>query len=234
MPQYSQREIRIAWAVHALTSIGVILGFVGLNAVIEGHARAAILWLIATVVLDGVDGPIARKLDVRSKIPVLDGHALDLVIDYFTCCIMPVAFLDKFDILPKHTDGPVGFVILFVSALWMARTDQETSQRWFRGFPGMWNMIIPTLYLLRINGWISFAICVVLSALTLSKVQFPHPISVRENRAISITCITAWLASMLWLAIAQHNVQPVRIVLIAAPMWTVFQVIRRLAAPKIE
>ena len=48
--------------------------------------------------LDGIDGPIARKLDVRNRIPTLDGNSLDLIIDYFTCTIVPVAFLDRFDI----------------------------------------------------------------------------------------------------------------------------------------
>ena len=76
--------------MHALTALGVIIGYAGLNAVIGGHARAAILWLVAALVLDGVDGPLARRLDVRSRIPTLDGNSLDLIIDYFTCTIVPV------------------------------------------------------------------------------------------------------------------------------------------------
>jgi hypothetical protein len=39
----------------------------------------------------------------------------------------------------------------------------------------------------------------------------------------------AWLASMTWLAIAEHDVTVPRIVLIVSPLWTVFQVIRRQA-----
>ena len=40
---YTKAHIRNGWAVHALTATGVIVGYVGLNSVIEGHARAAIL-----------------------------------------------------------------------------------------------------------------------------------------------------------------------------------------------
>jgi len=228
-PPYTRRHIQAAWAVHAFTASGVIVGYIGLNSVIEGHARAAILWLIAALLLDGVDGPIARKLDVRNRIPTLNGNSLDLIIDYFTCTIVPVAFLYRFDILPANTVGLVGFTILFVGALWMARTDQETEDGWFNGFPAEFNMIIPSLYLINANAWLNLIICLVFSVLTLSRVQFAHPVSVRENRAISITFMTLWLASMMFLAIVQHDIWWLRLILILAPMWTIAQVIHRFA-----
>jgi phosphatidylcholine synthase len=226
-PQHSRRDIRAAWAVHALTASGVVVGYAGLNSVTGGHARAAILWLIGALLLDGVDGPIARKLDVRSRVPTLNGNSLDLIIDYFTCTIVPVAFLYRFDFLPDETAVPIGLVILFVSALWMARTDQETEDGWFRGFPAEWNMIIPTLYLIRVNGWLAFAICVLFILATLSHVQFPHPVSVGHHRAISLAFMVAWLGSMLWLAVAEHDIPAVRVVLILAPLWTIAQVVQR-------
>lgn len=75
--------------VHVVTASGVFVGFLGLNAVIEGHARAAILWLVAALILDGIDGPFARKLNVRERIPQINGNSLDLIVDYFTCTIVP-------------------------------------------------------------------------------------------------------------------------------------------------
>jgi phosphatidylcholine synthase len=225
--EYSQRDVRSAWAVHALTASGVIVGMVGLDAVIDGHARAAIIWLVVALVLDGVDGPIARKLEVRKRIPLLDGNALDLVIDYFTCVIVPVAFLDRFNILPDNTIAPTGFTILFVSALWMARTDQETPDGWFRGFPAEWNVIIPSLFLLDISRWFNLGVCAVLCVMTLSRAHFPHPVSVREQRPISLAFMFLWIGSMIWLAIAQHHITWLRILLVVAPLWTVWQVLNR-------
>ncbi len=226
-PTFTPRQIQAAWAVHAFTALGVIVGYAGLNSVIEGDARGAIVWLVAALVLDGVDGPLARKLDVRTRIPTLDGNSLDLIIDYFTCTIVPVAFLYRFDFLPDNTVGPVGFTMLFVGALWMARTDQETEEGWFNGFPAEFNMIIPTLYLIDANAWLNLVICVVFCVLTLSRVQFAHPVSVRENRRISLPMMVLWLAAMLTLAIAERDIPAVRVVLILAPMWTVVQVVHR-------
>jgi phosphatidylcholine synthase len=223
-------DVRSAWVLHAFTATGVIVGFVALNAVIEGHARAALLWLTAALVLDGVDGPIARKLEVRRHIPHLDGNTLDLIIDFFTCTIVPVAFLDRFDILPAKTIGPMGFAILFVSALWMSRTDQETPDGWFNGFPAEWNMIIPTLYLLHPSRWVSLVVCAAFCLLTLSRIEFPHPVSVREERPVTLLFLVLWLGSMTWLTIAQRDVMVARVVLIVAPAWTVLQVLRRYAS----
>ncbi|HRE00467.1 MAG TPA: hypothetical protein PLV68_04155, partial [Ilumatobacteraceae bacterium] len=159
---YTRRNVQVAWLVHVLTASGVCVGYLGLNAVNDFRARDAIVWLIAAMLLDGVDGPIARKLAVRERIPHVNGNTLDLVIDYFTCAIVPVAFLDRFDMLPRGTTGVVSFFILGASAIWMSRTDQETPDGWFRGFPAEWNVIIPTLFLARANPWVTLAVCVVL------------------------------------------------------------------------
>lgn len=224
---YTRRHVQVAWAVHAFTACGVIAGYLGLNAVNEGRSQDAILWLVVALILDGIDGPIARKIEIRRRVPVVDGHTLDAIVDYFTCSIVPVAFLDRFDLLPENTTAVVSFGILAGSALWLARTDQETADGWFRGFPGEWNMIIPTLFLLGAHPWVNLMVCGVLCVLQLSKVQFPHPLSVRHQRGISVAFIVAWLGSMVWLAIAERDPVAVRIVLLVAPMWTVLQVIRR-------
>jgi phosphatidylcholine synthase len=231
IPTYTAKHIRQAWAVHTLTASGVFVGILGLNAVIEGHARGAILWLIVALIVDGVDGPIARHLDVRNRIPTVDGNSLDLIIDYFTCTIVPVAFLDRFDFMPNKMVGPIGFAILFVSALWMARTDQDGPGGWFNGFPAEWNMILPTLFLLDTSAWFSLIVCVVFCGLTLSRVPFPHPVSVREHRGISLFFMTIWLGSMTTLAIVQRPVLWLRILLAIGPLWSVAQVIHRQLNP---
>ena len=226
--EYTARHTRVAWGVHVFTCVGVFVGYLGTNSVIQGRARGAILWLIVALILDGIDGPVARKLDVGKRIPHLNGHSLDLIIDFFTCTILPVAFLDRFDMVPNHTTAPVCFAILVSGALWMSRTDQETDDRWFRGFPAEWNMIIPTLFLLRADPWVTLVICAVFVALTLSKVQFAHPVSVAEGRSLALVFMTLWLGSMLWLAIIQRDVLWLRIVLGVAPLWTILVSIRRM------
>ena len=225
---YSRREVSAAWGVHAITASGVIVGMKGLTGVIDGDARAAIVWLVVALVLDGVDGPLARKLDVRNRVPTLNGNSLDLVIDYFTCAIVPVAFMVRFELLPSNAGTLTGFVILFVSALWMARTDQETPDGWFKGFPAEWNVILPSLYLLHTNHWVNLVACIGLCLLTLSRVEFPHPVAVRERRPISLALMVVWIASMTYLAATLNRSHVVRVGLVVAPVWIAWQVLSRL------
>ncbi|MEO5899110.1 MAG: hypothetical protein ABIR68_03125, partial [Ilumatobacteraceae bacterium] len=98
---------------------------------------------------------------------------------------------------------------------------------WFNGFPAEWNMIIPTLFLIHANNWINLAICAAFCVLTLSRIQFAHPVSVREHRPVSLAFMVAWLGMMTWLAIAQRDVPAIRAVLIVAPSWTIAQVVLR-------
>ncbi|HEY3833852.1 MAG TPA: CDP-alcohol phosphatidyltransferase family protein [Acidimicrobiia bacterium] len=227
-PVYTQREIRAGWILHVFTASGVIVGMLGLESIVEGHARAAILWLVVAMLMDGIDGPIARKINVRHAIPHIDGNTLDLIVDYFTCTIVPVAFLDKFDMLPDNTIALTGFVILLTGALWMARTDMETEDRWFRGFPAEWNVIIPTLFLLNANEWFNLAICASLCVLTTMHVEFPHPVSVREKRPMSLLAMTVWIGAMVTLAIEQERQnRGLRLLLVLAPLWTAYMVIDR-------
>lgn len=55
----------MVWVVYSLIVIGVIIGYVGFNSVVEGYVRAVVLWFVAVLVFDGVDGFIVRVFDVR-------------------------------------------------------------------------------------------------------------------------------------------------------------------------
>jgi len=130
----SRAARRKAFAVHVLTASGAITGLLALQSVIDGNIRAALLWLIACQILDGIDGPIARKYDTVTHAPHIDGHILDLVVDYVTCVVVPVAFLVRLHLLPDHWQMILAALIIFTSALWFARSDLETDDAWFNGF----------------------------------------------------------------------------------------------------
>ena len=135
--------------MHAFTTSGIVAGMLALQAVLDDRPKAAMVWLLATQMIDGIDGPMARAYDVKGRVPQIDGYVLDLVIDFVTCVVIPAAFLHQFNLLPV---APVrslwSGLVVFTSALWFSRTDMMTPDHWFRGFPAVWNLVAPTLYLL--------------------------------------------------------------------------------------
>jgi phosphatidylcholine synthase len=64
---------RAGYALHVMTASGAVAGLLALQAVIDGNIRGALLWLVVCQVLDGLDGPIARKIDVVIHAPRVDG-----------------------------------------------------------------------------------------------------------------------------------------------------------------
>ncbi len=199
------RERRTGAAIHLLTASGAVAGFAALQAVIRGDIRASLLWLIVCQVLDGLDGPIARKFEVSTHAPNVDGHILDLIVDYVTCVIVPVELIFRLDLLPRDWILALSAAIILTSALWFSRTDQETSDDWFNGFPAAWNIVIPTFIILDVGkNWAS-AITIVLCAAQLTSVKIPHMTKVRAIRPLTMTIVVIYLADLTWLSAIYPN-----------------------------
>ncbi len=216
-------ERRQAWAVHFFTTSGIVVGMLALQAVLDGRPKAAMIWLLATQLIDGLDGPMARAYDVKGRVPQIDGYVLDLVIDFVTCVIIPAAFLHQFGLLPRGSAGlALTGLIVFTSALWFSRTDMMTGDHWFRGFPAVWNLVAPSLYLLHTSLAVNTTVVVVLAAASLVNVPFPHPVQVVRWRAITLPVTVAWLAVMTWLTLVTPQSNALgRVLLVVAPLYFV-------------
>jgi phosphatidylcholine synthase len=211
----SPSERRQAWAVHVFTTSGIVVGMFALQAVLEHAAQAAIAWLLVTQLIDGIDGPMARAYDVRSRVPLIDGYVLDLVIDFVTCAFIPAAFLHQFDMLPHDVSLLLTGLVVFSSAIWFSRTDMMTDDHWFRGFPAAWNLIIPTLFLLETPKSINVLVVVFLCVGSFTNFPSPHPVRARQWRPLTLTVTIMWLASLTGLVIVYpREVMPLQVLLI--------------------
>ena len=71
------RSARLAaFGVHLLTALGVGLALVALLEAVREHWAAMFTWLGAALIVDGIDGPLARRLDVGRLQPDLSGDTL--------------------------------------------------------------------------------------------------------------------------------------------------------------
>lgn len=199
--------MRKGWLVHCATALGAVCGMMGLISVSDHNARSALLWLVAAQVLDGIDGPVARAWHVQTSVPRIDGYILDLIIDFVTCAVVPILFMYEFNMMPDQTSLAVGAFLLFSSALWFSRTDMMTGDHWFNGFPAVWNLVIPTIFLVQgrhptvLNQWVNLAVVVALALTQLTNLKFVHPVQVHKYRTMTITIFVVWLAVMTWLTV---------------------------------
>jgi len=192
-PQTSRRA---GYVIHVMTASGAVAGLLALQAVFDDRWRAALLWLIVCQVLDGLDGPIARKFDVTIHAPIIDGHVLDLVVDYVTCVVVPVALLARLELLPDHYETLVAGTIFLTSALWFARTDQETDDHWFNGFPAVWNLVVPTFLIFGSSPKVVMIISLALCATQLTRIKIPHLVRVTSFRKITLPLTVVYLVDL--------------------------------------
>jgi phosphatidylcholine synthase len=184
------------YVLHVVTASGAVFGMLALQAVIDNRVRDALVWLVVCLVLDGIDGPIARKLDVVLNAPWLSGKTLDHIVDYVTCVVVPVVFLLNLNMLPTRYETFVAGCILLFCALWWARTDQKTDDAWFVGFPCVWNFVVPTFLLLKTSPNYVAIISLVLCVLQLTNIKFPHPVRVKTLRPITLSLSMIYLVGI--------------------------------------
>ena len=179
-----------------MTASGAVAGLLALQAIFDSRWHAALLWLIVCQVLDGLDGPIARRFDVTIHAPLIDGHILDLVVDYVTCVLVPVALLARLELLPTHYETLVAGAIILSSALWFARTDLETEDHWFNGFPAVWNLVVPTFLIFGSSSTVVIVVSLILCATQLTNIKIPHLVRVVEFRRITLPLTVIYLADL--------------------------------------
>ena len=190
---------KIAWAIHIFTASGIIAGFLGLLSALDGSPRASLMWMTVAMVIDGLDGPVARKFEVSTVLPNIDGHVMDLVIDYVTCVVAPAFFIHEFGLLPHRFDLFGTGLILLTSLYLFSCTNIMTEDNYFNGFPAMWNLVVNIMFVLQSRPTVNLVIVLVVSAFTIIPVKFIHPIRVRDFRKITIPILVIWLIAMVYL-----------------------------------
>jgi len=189
-----------AWAVHAFTASGAVMGFASLQATVQGDYRAAFLWMIAATVVDGVDGWLARLARVTELAPGLDGKRLDDIVDYLTYVVAPAFLLLRAGLLPAATGWPVAAAMLLSSAYGFSRTVAKTPDHFFTGFPSYWNIVALYLYVLGLDPAVNAAVLSVLAALVFVPIGYIYPSRTVAWRVPTVALGTIWAAVMVAIA----------------------------------
>ena len=135
-----------ALGVHLFTATGAVFAMLAMLAASEAKWSLMFLWLIVAFGVDGIDGALARKYDVKKNAPRFDGVLLDLIIDYLTYVFIPAFALFKSGLLPGWTGWFAIFIITFASAMYFCDSNMKTKDNSFHGFPGCWNMLVLVLF----------------------------------------------------------------------------------------
>jgi len=181
-----------AFTVHVFTAMGAALALLALILATGGHWAGMFFCLGMALVVDGLDGPMARAFEVEKLLPRWSGNTLDLVVDFTTYVFVPAFAIAASGLLPHVLAIPAGIVVVITGALYFADREMKTSDNFFRGFPAVWNLAAFYLYLLEPPEWVAAISIVVLAGLSFAPIKFLHPLRVQRWRTINIALLTAW------------------------------------------
>ena len=205
MPATSSKRI-LAFSVHVLTAIGAAVALFALLAATHGDWPLMFLWLGVALVIDAIDGPLARALKVAEVLPNWSGETLDLVVDYTTYVFVPAYAVAAGHLMPDTLAIPSAAAIAITGTLYFANRKMKTSDNFFRGFPAVWNLVAFYLLLLRPAPAIAAGMVALFAVLTFVPIRFIHPFRVRRLRTVTVALLTLWAA--LALAAVKQGLAP--------------------------
>ncbi|WP_455477553.1 phosphatidylcholine synthase [Bartonella sp. B41] len=181
-----------AFSVHLLTASGSFLAFLSLISASEKEWTAMFCWLGLALIVDGIDGSIARKLDVKYVLPTWSGELLDNIIDYVTYVLIPAFALYQSGFMGSSISFLLSAIIVISSAIYYADTGMKTKENFFKGFPVVWNMMIFMLFVVRPGEWIAFTIIILSAIISFLPIYFIHPIRVIRLRMLNFPIFLLW------------------------------------------
>ena len=158
------------------------------------------LWLVVAFAVDGIDGPLARRFDVKTYAPRFDGVLLDLIIDYLTYVFIPAFALFQSGLLPGWTGWVTIIIITFASAMYFCDGNMKTKDNSFHGFPGCWNMVALVMFAIQPNFWIILALVSTLALAMFLPLKFVHPVRTERWRLTSLPVTLLWIVFAGWSA----------------------------------
>jgi phosphatidylcholine synthase len=188
----SLRMRAAAFAVHVFTAMGAGVALLAMLEAVREHWAAMFGWLGIALVVDALDGPIARRLDVARLQPNWSGEVLDLVVDFVTYVFVPAYAITASGLLLPVAAPLLGVGIAVSGALYFADRRMKSADNHFRGFPGLWNVAAFYLFLLQPRPALSSFAVVILIVLTFVPFHVVHPIRVIRLRWLTLTLMAVW------------------------------------------
>ena len=180
------------YLVHAYTASTLIFIILGIQWILEGQFRLALIAMTITILIDATDGMLARRYRVKETAAGVDGALLDNIVDFLSYVVLPMLFMMQTDMLLT----PVTFwvsLVMFASAFGFSRTTAKlASKGFFVGFPSYWNILVFYLYLLETPAPLNTSIVIVLSLLVFVPVRFLYVSRLKRWRNLHFILGAGW------------------------------------------
>ena len=220
MPSRSARYA--AFCVHMFTALGAGIALIAMLEAVREHWATMFGWLGLALIVDGIDGPLARRFDVHRLHPDWSGETLDLVVDFLTYVFVPAYAITASHLLLPVAGLILGAGIVITSALYFADKRMKTDDNHFRGFPALWNAAAFYLFLLQPPPMVATIGIAILIVLTFVPFNVIHPVRVVRLRPLTLSLVAVWAVLAIYTVYKDFDVTlPVTLTLCAVALYVV-------------
>lgn len=185
-----------AWGVHLFTAFGGVAGLLAALAVDRGQWMICFAWLGVAVLIDAVDGTLARLARVKEIAPHLDGDLLDNLVDFITYAFVPALLLYKAELLAEPVALAGSAAIMLSSAFQFSQADAKTDNHTFKGFPSYWNILAFYLLMLGLSPWTNFIIVAICVVLVFVPIEYAYPSRMTRFRLPTLVLSVLWAVAI--------------------------------------
>lgn len=197
-----------AFSIHIFTAFGGAVALLALLEAVREHWALMFGWLGVALLIDAIDGPIARRFDVKSVLPNWSGDTLDLVVDFVTYVFVPAYAITASGLLIPLATPLLGAAIVVSGALYFADTRMKGEDNHFRGFPALWNAAAFYLFLLKPSAAVGSILLACLVVLTFLPFNVMHPLRTIRFRKFNLAMIAIWAVIAIFIIVSNFLVPP--------------------------
>lgn len=198
------RRRGLAWGVHAFTASGAVVGAVALLAIGAGNWQQAAILMLVALVIDSVDGTLARAARVREVLPDVDGRRLDDMVDYLNYVIVPVVFL----VAAGYLHPAVAAAPILASAYGFSQEEAKTEDDFFLGFPSYWNIVALYIWLLDVSELTATLVVVALAIGVFVPLKYLYPSKMPVGKTAMAVLGVAWVIGASIAVVARDATAP--------------------------
>ena len=202
-PPFPARTRVRAFGVHIFTALGGAIALIAMLEAVREHWAAMFGWLGLALLIDALDGPLARRFNVGDVLPNWSGDTLDLVVDFLTYVFVPAYAITASGLLIPIASYLLGGAIVVSGALYFSDRRMKSDDNHFRGFPALWNAAAFYLFLLKPPAAIGSIALAILVVLTFVPFNVMHPLRTTRFRMLNIALMVVW-AILAMIAVAAN------------------------------
>ena len=185
----------LSFSVHILTASGVICSYMCISNIFKKEIELCFFWLGIALIIDVIDGPLARKLDIKNKYPSINGLMLDTIVDYINWIFLPVLILFQFDLVYKNLEFILVPALLLIPALSYSTTITTNSDKSYSGMPAIWNLLAVFFFLAETNVMFNSLIMIIFLILKFLPINISHPFRTKKLFYFNSIFAFVWIAT---------------------------------------